>query len=112
MKLLNVLANLTSRTNVLGICGGLALAGAALVATPAASAQQFSFGVHIGTPRYVVPAPAYRPYAPAYIAPGYAEPAYVAPAPGYWQDRHWDAWHERNEWRRHEGYGRPVYRPY
>ena len=114
MKLSHVFAKLTSSSKAMGLFGGLAVAAAAVtLAVPAAGAQQFGIGVRIGGPRYVVPAPApvYRAYGSAYVAP-YGAPAYVAPAPGYWDHHRWEEQRAHDEWlRQHEFYGHP-YRGY
>ena len=115
MKLSNVFAELTSsKTRVLSVAGGLALAGAMLTAAaPAADAQQFGIGVQFGGPRYVapVPPPVYRGYPAGVYAPR-NEYGYVAP--GYWDHRRFDDWRSREGWADHrEFYGRPVpYRGY
>ncbi len=109
------------RNKMFGTLGGLALAGAAmLAAAPGAAAQQIGFGVEIGGPRYVPvpPPPAYREYAPAY-GYGYAAPAYGYDryaAHEYWEQRRRQEWREHEYWehrRFEEGYGRPApYRSY
>ena len=105
MKLSQMSAKLTGgKVKVLGLMGGLALAGAVMtVAAPKAEAQ-VAFGVRIGGPRYYapVPAPVYGGYgyaaptyeyaAPAYPAYGYAAPAYR------WDRRHDGEWREHEEW--------------
>lgn len=101
MKLSSLFAKLTSgKAQVLG---GVAAAAAALtLAVPSASAQHIAFGVQIGGPRYVAPAPVYVAPAPAYVAPGYAY-GYVAPA--YVTPRAVVDWRAREYW----GHGREVY---
>ncbi len=101
------------RMKALGLLGGLALAGATLLATPAAGAQQFGVAVQFGGPRYVAPAPRYiRPYAPGYT-PGYVTPAYGAPVygydPGYVEREHINQWRAHEYWEHHRDFGgRPV----
>jgi hypothetical protein len=63
MKLSNVFAKLTSKSNVVRTLAVTTLAGAALLAaTPAAQAQHVAFGVQFGAPAYYAPAPAYYGY--------------------------------------------------
>jgi hypothetical protein len=76
---------------------------AMLVLVPAPQAKAgVRFGVYVGAPAYVAPAPVF-PY--AYPAPGYytAYPAYPYPAPAYVSP--YAAWrgHEYWERRNHEG---------
>lgn len=81
MKLANM------KTRLMKGLGVAALAGAALaVAAPAAQAQRVFFGVRVGAPVYVAPAPA-----PVYVAPApvvYAGPGYYGGV--YFRD--YDAW--------------------
>ena len=109
MKLSTLTAKLTcGKAKVLGVVGGLALAGAVLTAaTPAAQAQQFGVGIQFGGPRYVeAPRPVYRPY-------GYA-PVYNGYAPGYWEHRRIEQWRAHEYWEHHREFpGRPgFYRGY
>lgn len=54
------------------VLAGTAVAGAALMlATPAAQAQRFGFGVSVGTPVYVAPAPEVVYPGAAYYGGGY-----------------------------------------
>ena len=106
MKLSNVFAKFTGgRAKVLGMLGGLVVAGVAMTAAAPAAKAQVAFGVTVGGPRYYAPAPrpVYRAY--GYVAPGYG--GYVAPgyvgygyAPGYWDHRRYEGW------RGHEGWDR------
>ena len=58
MKLSTVTAKLTSmKSNAVKLLAVTALAGATLAAAPAAQAQRFVVGVHVGGPRYFAPAP-------------------------------------------------------
>ena len=70
------------------VLAGAAIAGAALMmAAPAAQAQRVVFGVRIGRPVYVAPAP------PVYVAPA---PPVVYAGPGYYGGvyfRDYNAWH-------------------
>lgn len=99
---------ISSKTRVLSVVGGLALAGAALTtAAPAAGAQQFGIGVQIGGPRYVapVPPPVYRSFGSGFYAP---HTAYGYVAPGYWDHRRAEEWRAHERWQhQREFYGRP-----
>ena len=58
------------KSTAVRVLAAATLAGAALIAaTPAAEAQHFAIGVHIGGPRYVAPAPVYYGRGPVYVAP-------------------------------------------
>jgi hypothetical protein len=70
MKLATVKAAL--QTKAAKILAVTALAGAALAAAPAAQAQRVFFGVRIGAPVYVAPAP--PPV--VYVGPGFYGPHY------------------------------------
>jgi hypothetical protein len=71
MKLSNAVTKLTCvKSTAVRVLAAATLAGAALIAaTPAAEAQHFAIGVHIGGPRYVAPAPVYYGREPVYVAP-------------------------------------------
>ena len=100
MKLSNLTAKLTCiKHHAFRAIAVTALAGAALTAAaPAAQAQQFGVGVHIGGP--------YRP-APRYFAPAY-RPGFYAEG-RYWADRrahddfcyhrNWERFHHERGWR-------------
>lgn len=80
------------------LAGAAVAAAAMLLAVPGAQAQRVRFGISIGAPVYVAPAPAY--VAPDYYAPG---PEVVFTGPGYYDGiyfRDYDAW------RAHYGWGR------
>jgi hypothetical protein len=85
MKLTTVTTMLKS--NAVKLLTGAALAGAVLTAAaPAAQAQRVVFGVQLGGPRY---------YAPA--------PPVVFGHPGFYGDRHFDGWRDRDDFRfRHD----------
>jgi hypothetical protein len=90
MKLSNGTAKLTSmKSNAVKLLAIAAVAGAALAAAPAAQAQRFVVGVHVGGPRYFSPAPPVV-YGPAFYG-GY----------GYRHDD-WRFHHDpyRHGWRR------------
>ena len=73
------------------VLAGTAVAGAALMmAVPAAQAQRVTWGISIGTPVYVAPAP---PVA-YYSGPGYYGGYYVRDYDG-WRARYWDRDHDR-----------------
>jgi len=100
MKLSNLTAKLTCiKRNAFRILSVAALAGATLaVAAPAAQAQQFGVGVHIGGPYR--PAPRY--FAPAYRPGFYAEGRYWADRRAhddFWAHRNWDRFHHERGWR-------------
>ena len=87
MKIINAL-NLKAVFTKAAIVG--AVAGAALLATPAKANAQVAIGIHFGhRPVYVAPAPYYAP--PVYAAPAYG---YYGPRVVY--DRRW---HDRRYWR-------------
>src|ERR1700751_628860 len=67
------------------VLAGTAIAGAALMlAAPAAQAQHVAFGVTVGAPVYVAPAPRV-----VYAGPGYYGGYFVADFDGWWA-RYWD----------------------
>lgn len=67
------------------VLAGTAIAGAALMmGIPAAQAQHVTWGVSVGTPVYVAPAPPV-----AYVGPGYYGGYYVRDYDG-WRARYWD----------------------
>jgi len=70
MKLSNAATKLTCvKSTAVRVLAAATFAGAILIAAPAAEAQHFSVGVHIGGPRYVAPAPVYYGPEPVYVAP-------------------------------------------
>jgi len=72
MKLSNVTAKLTSmKSSAVKLLAVTALAGATLAAAPAAQAQRFVVGVHVGGPRYFAPAPPVVVYGRPGFYPGY-----------------------------------------
>ncbi len=85
------------------VLAGAAIAGAAmLMAVPAAQAQRVRFGVTIGAPVYVAPAP-------VYAAPEYAAPEVVFAGPGYYDGiyfRDYDAWRAHYGWAREQHFDR------
>lgn len=89
MKLSNVFAKLTSKSNVVRTLAATTLAGAALIAaTPAAQAQHFAVGVQFGGPRYFAPPPP----PPRFYGPGY----------GYGYDRYrYEEFRRHEDWRYH-----------
>jgi len=92
MKLSTVTAKLTSmKSSAVKLLAVTALAGATLAAAPAAQAQRFVVGVHVGGPRYFAPAPPVIVYGRRGFYAGY----------GYRHDD-WRFHHERyhNGWRR------------
>lgn len=75
------------------VLAGTAVAGAALMlAVPAAQAQHVAFGMTIGAPVYVAPAPQV-----VYAGPGYYGGYYV---------RDYDAWRTRFDWDRAQRFDR------
>ena len=69
------------------VLAGTAVAGAALMlAAPAAQAQRVAFGVTIGAPAYVAPAPVV-----VFSGPGYYDGVYF---------RDYNAWHAHEVWQR------------
>src|SRR6185312_16485807 len=72
---------------------GTAIAGAALMlAVPAAQAQHVAFGITIGAPVYVAPAPTV-----VFRGPGYYSGVYY---------RDYNAWHAHDVWERHQRFDR------
>ena len=103
MKLSNVVTKLTCvRSTAARVLAAATLAGAILIAAaPAAEAQHVAFGVQIGGPRYVAPAPVY--YGNGY---GYGYDR------GYIESRRFDdirrheEWLRRQEFERHQRFDR------
>lgn len=99
MKLSTLTAKLTD-TKAVRALAVTAVAGAALMmAAPKAQAQRVAFGVQIGAPVYVDPAPAVV-YQPGYYTNGYYNN-------GYYNGDRYAAWraHEAHEqWERHEAW--------
>ena len=71
MKLSGAVTKLTCmKLTAVRVLAAATLAGAVLIAAaPAAEAQHFSVGVHIGGPQYIAPAPVYYGREPVYVAP-------------------------------------------
>ncbi len=75
------------------VLAGTAVAGAALMLTaPAAQAQHVAFGVTIGAPAYVAPAPVV-----VFRGPGYYNGVYF---------RDYNAWHAHEVWQRDQRFDR------
>ena len=79
------------------LLAGAAIAGAALMlAAPAAQAQRVRFGVTIGAPVYMAPAPQV-----VYAGPGYYDGYYVRDYDG-WRARYWDQRFDRRDFDRRD----------
>jgi hypothetical protein len=97
MKLSTLTAKLTETKAARALAITAAAAAALMIASPSAQAQHVTWGVSIGTPVYVDPAPQVVYQQPGYYYNGYNGDPYAA-----WRPH--EQWEREQAWRQHEAH--------